>query len=190
METALDHRDGVAAIRTSVLDEGRRLGLPEDWLKRLPRLDPLDGTATPAWRGVDAFLTWKRQEMLARQDRLDELCPGLLVEALEEMATADGPRWIRDSMEKIMFALVWPRRTPGMRVQILTGIADLCHCLRESPSMRLFADLGAGWRSTRDALLRLDDRLDLPDDCPWPSLEDLLHAAEHEVADEMLLPAA
>lgn len=186
----MDDHDGITSIRAHTLAEGHRLGLPHDWLESLPHVARLPGTGASAPRGMDAFLTWKRQEMLARLGRMDELAPALVVEALEEVATADGPGWVRDAAERIMFALVWPKHTEGMRLQLLSALADLGHCMQESPSMRLFADLAGCWRATRDGVLRLDDMVHLPDQCPWPSLADLIEAAENSLADRRYLPAA
>jgi len=186
----MDDHDAIPMIRARILEEGHRLGLPQDWLERLPHLGRLPGSGLPAKRGMDAFLTWKRQEMLARLGRMDELAPSLVVEALEEVATSDGPGWARDATERIMFALVWPKRTEGMRLQLLTALADLDHCLQESPSMRLFDDLAGCWRATRDSVLRLDDMERLPEECPWLSLADLLGEAENSVAERQFLPAA
>ncbi|MGQ9369298.1 hypothetical protein [Azospirillum sp. ST 5-10] len=171
-------RDERTLARRRLLDEGHRLGLPADWLRHLPRALSLPGNCPAAARGMDTFLTWKRQEMLARQGRLDELAPGLVVRALEEAAAADGPRRLREAAEWLMFALVWPRRGASLLAQQATALADLRHCLAQSPSMHLFADLPDLWRSARDAALRLDDRLDLPSACPWPSLAALMEAAE------------
>ena len=186
----MDDHDGSNSFRTHTLTEGHRLGLPQDWLESLPHAARLPGAGAAAPQAMDTFLAWKRQEMLARLGRMDELAPALVIEALEEVAAADGPGWVRDAMERIMFALVWPKRTEGMRLQLLTAVADLEHCLRESPSMRLFADLAGCWRATRDGVLRLDDMARLPDRCPWPSLADLIADAENSLAERRYLPAA
>ncbi|MBP2312774.1 hypothetical protein [Azospirillum soli] len=181
---------GLTSIRACTLAEGHRLGLPHDWLENLPHAPQLPGSGAVAPHAMDTFLAWKRQEMLARLGRMDELAPALVIEALEEVATADGPDWVRDAAERIMFALVWPKRTEGMRLQLLTATADLEHCLRESPSMHLFADLAGCWRATRDGVLRLDDTMRLPEECPWVSLADLIEAAENSLAERRYLPAA
>lgn len=174
----LNDHEGLGPVRLRMLEEGHRLGLPGEWLKQLPSGEPLPGSSPTQRRGMDSFLTWKRQEMLARLGRMNELSPELVVEALEEVATSDGPRWVRDASERIMFALAWPKRTPGMRLHLLTALADLRTCLRESPSMPLFTDLPGCWRATQDAILRLDDTVQLRGDCPWPSLQALLRDAE------------
>ncbi|MGF7177413.1 hypothetical protein [Azospirillum doebereinerae] len=185
----LNDHESLGSVRLRALEKGQRLGLPREWLRRLPGDEPAPGAGPLQRRGMDRFLAWKRQEMLARHGRMNELSPELVAEALEEVATSDGPRRARDASERIMFALAWPKRTPGMRVHLLAAAEDLRNCLRESPSMPLFTDLPGYWRATQDAVLRLDDTVRLRDDCPWPSLQALLRDAEH-AARHMPEPAA
>ncbi|HYG87635.1 MAG TPA: hypothetical protein VD978_15355 [Azospirillum sp.] len=174
--------DDLNAARAHALEEGRRLGLPPEWLEHLPRVGELPGSYAVPKHGMDAFLTWKRQEMLARQGRFDELDHALVAEALEDAAIADGPKWLHDTVERVMFALVWPRRTYAMHVEMLMAADHLENCLQDSPSMRLFADLPGCWRSVRHDVQRLDDAIELPEACPWPTLDALRVAVDERTA--------
>lgn len=178
-----DDRPLTRRSRAEIIEEGVRLGLPRDWLELLPKIEALPGRYALRRDQGDAFLVWKAQEYLVRTGRLAEADIDLLAEALEDAAADDGPRWLYDSLEKVMFLMAWPRRNYHQKVELDMAVDHLRACLEESPSMWLLVedDWEGTWFSARFDAQRLDDELDLPEACPWPSLEELLHAAEERL---------
>lgn len=160
-------------LRTWIRVHGLGLGLPATWLDALPTIEmlPGDNLYDAAWGyGKDAFLVWKQQEMLVRLGRLDEINRALVAEALEDAALADGPKWIKSAVEKMMFILSWPRWTYSLRVDLQIALESLEECLEGCPSAELFLTLDRRWQKVRYKLLALDEDLDLPKACPWATL--------------------
>ena len=90
------------------VEDGLLLGLPEKWLSDLPVIGDLPDDYAQADFGEDAFLRWKAQEHLARSGRVERCDPALLADALETAAAEDGPRWVHESLQDLLFALAWP----------------------------------------------------------------------------------
>lgn len=172
------------AERADVLAEGERLGLPRDWLELLPRIEELPGNYSVERVGGDAFLVWKAQEHLARTGRLAETDADLVAEALEDAAAADGPGWLHKAQQRLMFLLAWPGRTYHLHVELGMAIEHLRACLEESPSMWPFVDGShrRSWSLARFDAQGLDEAVDLPEACPWPTLDDLIRAGEERLA--------
>ncbi len=181
----------VPRSRAETIAEGVRLGLPREWVEALPKIEELPGEYGKQQVEGDAFLVWKAQEYLVRTGRVAETDPALLGEALEDLAANDGPRWLRKATRRVMFLLAWPRRTYYLHVELGMAVDHLRGCLEESPSMWLMVDKSWQdcWWSTQYEIQGLDDTLDLPDACPWPTLDDLLRAAEErQAADRRRFP--
>ena len=161
------------------------MGLDPAWLAQLPRVEELPGEYAPASVEGDAFLVWKAQELLARTGRLTEADRMLVAEALEDAAANDGPRWLHESLQKLLFLMAWPRRTCHLHVELGLALDHLRGCLKESPSMWLLVDNDRDrcWYLARADALGLDERLELPEGCPWPSLAALARAAEERLAE-------
>jgi hypothetical protein len=159
---------------------GLALGLPEDWLRALPEIRELPGNYLETDYGKDAFLSWKRQELLVRTGRFEAVDRALVADALEGAAAKDGPAWLHKQLRELMFLLAWPERNYLLHVDLRTALDLLRACLKDSPSMDLFAQstLESAWQSARFELLRLDDsEPEPPEASPWPSLRDLTKAA-------------
>jgi hypothetical protein len=181
---AVDGGEGrVVPTRGEVIDEGVGLGLPREWLGKLPRVEELPGEYGVAAVKGDAFLVWKAQEHLVRTGRLAEVDPALLAEALEDAAANDGPRWLHGAQRRLMFLMAWPRRNYHLKVELGLAVDHLRACLEEAPSMWLLVDetRDGSWQLVRSEALGLDDTLDVPETCPWPRLDDLLRAAEERL---------
>lgn len=171
-------------IRHSTVALGRSLGLPEDWLRALPEIGTLPGATAEVDYGADAFLTWKRQEMLVRSGRLDEIDRALVAEALEDAAGHDGPGWLWRALDDLLFVLAWPKRTYHLHVRLRMALDHLRGCLEASPSMRLFEErLDRAWQRACFEVTSLDEAVaEPPEACPWPDLDAVMAAAEARLA--------
>jgi hypothetical protein len=176
--------------RARALREGLRLGLPREWLGRLPEVELLPGrysTSDPNY-GRDTFLTWKAQEHLVRTGRLAEVDPDLVAEALEDAAANDGPKWLDRWLRRAMFLLAWPKHSYHLGVELGMAIDMLEGCFEASPSMWLTVepDWQDTWQLARFEILGLDEALEpeLPEACPWPTLPALLAAARTQAREE------
>jgi hypothetical protein len=179
--------------RERVLETGRRLGLPDWWLEKLPEISELPGSSGTVDYGEDAFLTWKRQEMLVRTRRLDEIDWDLVAEALEGAAASDGPRWWDSAVDEIMFILLWPKRTYYLHVQLGMAVSHLEGCLEDSPATRLLVDLRRSWWLAANRVEGFDDSIAVQgfnagdpaaDACPWADVDALIQAAKTRLEED------
>jgi hypothetical protein len=164
-------------VRDDAINEGLSLGLPSAWLVKLPKHDVLPGDYTRSEYGRDASLTWKAQEHLARTGRLSECDPMLVAEALEGAARDDGGRPFRDYLTDILFILSWPVRTYSLHCQLRFACDMVMGAIEGSPSVLLYEDLARDWQQASYRAAMLDGSLRHQEECPWPSLADVLRAA-------------
>jgi hypothetical protein len=164
-------------VMNLVMKEEQRLGLPVDWVSGLPDEKALPGDYTRAEYGLDAALTWKAQEFMARTGRLGECDAMLVAEALEYSSVADGKKSLHEFLSEILFILTWPNRTYGLHTRLDFCCDVLIDLLEGSPSVLLHADLDRCWQSALYKVSMLDGELQLPEQNPWLSLADVLRAA-------------
>ncbi len=165
------------AKRRAVKD-GLLLGLPERWLADLPIIGALPDGYVQSEFGEDAFLRWKAQEHLVRSGQLERCDPALLADALETAAAEDGPHWVNERLQDLLFALAWPGpKTYTLHVRIGLAAERLIDGLEDAPSALLFADVARSWRRVWLDIAMLAPDAELSDECPWDSLSALLAAA-------------
>ncbi|ALG75713.1 hypothetical protein VY88_33035 [Azospirillum thiophilum] len=207
MTTRDDHLDLVARLlgaadnlptpeeaRRKAVDTGLTLGLPRVWLHALPTIDLLpegyrDGPGSDRRYEPDSFLKFKGLEHAVRSGRVADLSPDdldLIAEALENESAGDGPRWMHDRMEDVLFILAWPKRTYALHVDLRIAAEGILDALDASPSSLLYsspADIDQEWQSATYRIHALDPDVVLPETSPWPDLAALLRAVADRIAE-------
>lgn len=152
-------------------------GLPQEWIAALPEIRPLPGVyadkAAYEAEGIDVFLLWKQQELLARTGRVAECDPVLVADALEQTAAIDGPRRLHDNLRDIMFFLAWPHRTHHVLVHLSVALESFEDALASAPSIAGGINLDRLWQLVRLDIIGLGMPAP-PEVCPWPNLVDAL----------------
>jgi|GEM_PF-4901126 len=163
-------------MSTSLYDQAY---LPEGWLAALPEITKLPGRYENSEYGADAFLTWKRQEFLARTGRITEANIDLVAEALEDASVHDGPSWLDKALIEALFLLAWPKSGYQLGVELSVAADMLAGCLESSPSMEKFLDIEGAWKRARYRVFMLDEeRGNPPEECPWKSVDEIMRTAK------------
>ncbi|PGH59225.1 hypothetical protein CRT60_00910 [Azospirillum palustre] len=181
-------------VRRRAVNTGLGLGLPRVWLQALPTINLLpeayrDGPGLDDRYGPDSFLKFKGLEHAIRSGRIADLSLDdldLIAEALESESAGDGPGWMRDRLQDVLFCLAWPRRTYSLNVDLRIAAEGILDALEGSPSSLLYAtppDIEQEWQSTMHRILTLDPEVALPETSPWPDLAALLRAAAERIAE-------